>query len=391
MDIAALRALIPATDEMVYLNTGWTGPSPTPVLERTAEVARRESQLGPASPDWLQEATAVEEGARIAAARLLGCDPSDLLMTHGTTAGIRIALFGYPWQPGDELVVCDLEHPAISGAAAVLAERYGVVLRTARVPPDAAPRVALEAIAAELSDATRVVALSHIQYSCGLRMPIAQVAGLVHAAGAVLVVDGAQSVGHIAVDIRQTDADFYAFSGQKWLLGPSGTGALYVTARGQSAIEPVFSLRPQQIGSPTGAENSEGALQRHGLASLNTPLLAGFTEAVQLATAAGPAAVEGRTVALGTRLREALATAPRVRIVGPLLNPGACGLTSVQVPGWQPAALVDALWTRYRIAARSVRVPPAVRFSTACFNTEEEVDGAVNALMELAHTPPPTE
>ena len=114
MDFVTLRNDIAATRSMTYLNTGWAGPAPGRVLRRMAEAVEAESSLGPAGPDGRDFARRTSAEATIAAARLLGAEENEVLITHGTTEGVNIVLHGLPWEPGDELVTADLEHPALS-------------------------------------------------------------------------------------------------------------------------------------------------------------------------------------------------------------------------------------------------------------------------------------
>lgn len=122
----------------------------------------------------------------------------------------------------------------------------------------------------------------------------------------------------------------------------------------------------------------------HSLTSQSTVVRAGFAEAVALNLELGPQRVEAAARALGDRLRAGFAELPHVTFNGPTHEPGTTGLTAISAEGWEPPALAAALWERHRIAARAVVYPPGVRFSTAPFNDECDVDRAVEAMAELA-------
>ncbi|MBM3941045.1 MAG: aminotransferase class V-fold PLP-dependent enzyme [SAR202 cluster bacterium] len=375
MDHTMLRERIAVARDAIYMNTGWAGPSPSGVLDRVHQALTREAGLGPASPDGIAFHRALLREAREAAARLLRAGVDDVFLTHGTTEGVNIVLHGLDWRPGDELVTCDLEHPALADAAALLAERRGVVVRTASMPPDATPRHAVDAVRQALTPRTRVVALSHVQYSSGLRLPAREIADTTHAAGALVLYDGAQTGGHLALDMAAIGADAYAVSGQKWLLGPTGTGALFMNPRIRSAVRPLLDR---------AAEGDHA----YTLASHGAPLLAGFAEAIRIHEALGPAAVEARALLLGARLKGLLGAIPGARLTGPVDAAASCGLVTIAIDGWPPPAAVDRLWRSHRIAARAVRNPDAVRFSTAPFNTEAECEAVAAAVRELATTAP---
>ena len=390
MNISGLRDSISATRDIIYLNTGWAGPSPEAVVTRIQTVLEEERSVGPASLAGLRLSKEARERAQSAVAELFKVDAEEILLTHGTTEGVHIVLYGFPWRPGDELVTCDLEHPAIATAAAVLTERYSVSIRKLEVPPDAAEADMAELFSTAIGPQTRVVALSHVQYSCGLRLPVRSIADAAHRVGALLLVDGAQTAGQIPLDLRQLGADFYAISGQKWLLGPEGTGALFIAHALSRSLEPLLTTHPladawDRLVEPLGGGYP---LRRFSAASQNTALVAGFAEAVSLLLETGIEIIEAKANDMADRLRSRLAAIPGCSITGPMAPDVSCGLVSVAVEGWPPPRLVDELWTRWRIAARAVGYPPAVRFSVAAFNTEAEIDMVIDALGSLASAQP---
>jgi L-cysteine/cystine lyase len=390
MNIAKLRDSMSVTRDAIYLNTGWAGPAPEPVVTRIQTVLEEERSVGPASLAGLRASKMVREQAQSAVAELLNVDAEEILITHGTTEGVHIVLYGFPWRPGDELVTCDLEHPAIATAVAVLRERYGVSVKKLKVPANATEAEMTQLFSAAIGPETRMVALSHIQYSCGLRLPLRRIADAAHRADALLLADGAQTAGQIPLNVRELGADFYAISGQKWLFGPEGTGAIFVARDLSRSLEPLFTTHPL---ADTWAERLKSIatihpLQRYSAASQNAALIAGFAEAVQLLLEIGVEAVEAKTNAIADRFRSRLAAMPKCSVTGPTAPEVSCGLVSVAVDGWPPPKLVDELWSQWRIAARAVDYPPAIRFSLAAFNTDAEVDTVVDALSTLAGAPP---
>jgi selenocysteine lyase/cysteine desulfurase len=357
---------------MTYLNTGWAGPSPTRVIERMRTVAQQESDAGPAGPDGRELARAVEEEAREAAGALLNVPADDIVLTHGTTEGVNIVVSGLSWQPGDELLTTDLEHPAIKTPATLLAERQGVIVRPVAMPADATPEQAVEAVAQALTPRTKLVALSHIMFTTGLRIPAKETVQAAHDAGALVLLDGAQTGGQMILDVPAIGADFYTISGQKWLLGPTGSGALYMSPAGRERVSPLFTSPGQ--GSRTG-------LAGYALTSQSTPIRAGFAEALHTNWELGRESVEARIMDLASRLRAGLLDIKGVSISGPSAG---TGLTVVSVDGHEPAAMVEAMWASERIVARTVAYPAGVRFCTAPFNNEADVDRAIEAMRRLA-------
>lgn len=365
---------------MTYLNTGWAGPSPAAVLERMRASLEEEALLGPASPQGLAIGREAAVEAIAGAAKLLGAGDDEVALTHGTTEGVNMVLHGLPWQPGDELVTADLEHPALAATTKVIAERYGVVLREVEIPSQASAEEMVTRITGALTPRTRLVALSHIQFTCGLRMPLEPIAVAAHEAGALLLVDGAQTGGHIVLDMPSLGADFYAISGQKWLFGPTGTGALFVRREMRERLRPMF------VAHDLDAGGRRAGARLYELTSNGAGLAAGFAEGLRIHHELGPERIEARTKALSDRLRLGLQDAPGVRLTSPTDPDTACGLVSVAVDGMEPDEVTKALWDNHRIVGRNVASPAAVRLSTAPFNTEEEMDLTAAAIREIAKT-----
>ncbi len=391
MQPAEIRDLIEATREVTYFNTGWTGPSPEPVVARMREVFEREVRNGPASLENLRLSREESDNCRSVVAQLFHAQPDEVMITHGTTEGVHIALFGYPWQPGDELVTCSLEHPALAQSANVIEDKFGVVARRVETPADATEEEQVRLIGDAIGPKTKIVALSHIQYSCGLRMPIAPIAEIAHRAGALVVIDGAQTGGAIDIDARGLGADFYAISGQKWVLGPQGTGAFYAASERIREINPLFNThaladKRAEMGENAGPPN---ILQRFRVTSQSTALVAGFGEAIRLLLDVGFDKVEEHGLELASHLRAGIAAIPGCSTTGPLEGSSTSALVSVAIENWAPSQVVEALWDRWRIAARSVNSPPAVRFSCHVFNTPAEIDRVLNAVEALAKETPP--
>jgi len=385
VDLESLRNAIAVTGEQIYMNTGASGPSPSPVLTRIRDALELQSASGPASKEGNALNRRATDEAQAAAAGLLNADPDEIILTHGTTEGVHVVLHGYPWQPGDELLTCSLEHSAVATPASVLEQRRGVSVKRVEVAPDASAGEIIESIASGLSARTRMVALSHVEYTCGLRLPIGPIAHLAHEAGALLLVDGAQTGGAISLDVRELDVDFYSISGQKWLLGPQGTGALFVRREQWRALEPMFTthaLADRRAQNPDFPVTPR-PLQRYRISSQSPALLAGLTEAINLACSIGIGAIEAHSLALARRLKKLAGSIPGVSLTGPMDDDVSSGLVSLAIEGRRPQEVVQELWDRSRIAIRAVNNPPAVRFSLASFNTEAEVDSVAGALAAL--------
>jgi selenocysteine lyase/cysteine desulfurase len=381
MDFPELRASTPATSNMTYLNAGWAGPSPDAVVERMREAAARESAGGPAGPEGHAYVREIEASTLAEAATMLGVSPDDVLLTHGTTEGVNIAMGGLAWEPGDTLLTSGLEHPGIKTPSTLLGDRRGVNIHTLDLSPTASADECVTAFRAALTSNVKLVALSHVMYTCGLRIPAKEIVDAAHEAGALMLLDGAQAVGHIALDLTAMGVDFYATSGQKWLGGPGGTGAFYVRPDRRDALIPQFRA--------PGLDFTEG-FALYSFASQGAVDRAGYGEAVRLHNTLGSVNVESHNTALATQLREEMAKIDGVSFTGPTSGSTATAITTFAVDdwsgGWDAAAFSEALWERHRLVARNVLHPDGVRLCTAAFNDASDVEAAVVAIKALVGT-----
>ncbi len=211
----AFRAQFPVFERLEYLNAGTTGP----LAERAAHAARERIEnvvlkRGRSGPAHFDELLRIREEVRAAYAAVMGCASNEVALTYSTSDGLNIVLHGWDFQPGDEIVTSDEEHPGLLGPLGLLREDRGVKLTI--VPFDDVPHA--------VGPQTKMIACSHVSFMSGNVMDIPALAQ--H--GIPVLIDGAQALGAIPVDVRALGCDFYAGSGQKWLCGPDATGCLYV-------------------------------------------------------------------------------------------------------------------------------------------------------------------
>jgi L-cysteine/cystine lyase len=244
----------------------------------------------------------IREGARAAFAESVSSDPERIALTHSTSGAMNLVLGGLAFAPGDEIVTTDNEHPGLLEPLAALTRRYGVVVRVAEALQGSDP---LDAIASQIGSRTRLVALSHVLWANGRILPLRAISEAAHAAGAPLLVDGAQGVGAVDVDPVALGVDAYAGTGQKWLCGPNGVGFLWLADGFEERFEVAAPSYYTRDFRSEGAPFWPGA-RRHDGASLATAGLAGLTAAVEFRRqlvgwsegAAEMAGVRARCVAL---------------------------------------------------------------------------------------------
>jgi L-cysteine/cystine lyase len=391
MDDAWMRPLrdrIPVLARCTYLNTGTAGPLPEPVSSAMHDEADWEITHGRGDfttfPRYLEQVAET----RALVARLLRVEAGEIALTHSTSEAVNIVLWGLRWRPGDRVVTTTLEHDAVAVPLGLLAARFGVEVRWADIGHG---EHALEAIARETEGGARLVIVSHIVWSTGAVLPVGEIADLAHARGAALLVDGAQSCGALPLDVTVQGADYYTVSGQKWLCGPEGSGALYVRS---SRLEEVQVTWASYFSA--AAHDYRGRVRPHPDARrfeptlFHRPALAGFLASLRWAQDdVGVARAHARSLALATHARRRLEGVAGVEVLTP---PGTAGpLLAVDLPAFPPAhlhALALALSAR-GIVCRSIDHPPyALRASFGFFNLEREADELADAVVEAARRGP---
>ena len=386
MDVQKLRDEIPVLANLTYLNTGWSGPPPRRVAQALKDRINLELNEGPTTPPVQERGREVQVQARQAAARLFNADPEEVMVTRNTTEGLNIVLSGLDWQEGDEIITCNLEHGSVLITSLVTGKRHGVKVRVVDLDPHDSRETILGKFEAAFTSRTRLLFVSHVEFSTGLRMPAAELTRLAHDRGAQIMLDGAQTGGHIHLDMAAEEFDFYSIPGQKWLLGYEGVGALYIR---QELIERIYPAHSggRAVVHPVDYDNVQlaaaGMEKFHG-GSSSVPLQAAFLEAVQFVEEVGVREIEERNRQLAARLKRQLSDLPAVQVYSPMEPELSSGLVSFALSGWEPPAAVERLWSGHRIVVRQVDYPPGIRASFHFFNTEDEADQLAQAVKGLA-------
>jgi len=391
LEVDSIRAEIPATDSLTYLNTGWQGPCPRSVIAAVQETFAMES-AGPTAPPANQKRLDIFRAARRATAGLIDATPQEITLQQNTTEGINIVVSGLGLKPGDEVITCSLEHPSVVVPIYCSRERYGTKAKIVPLSADDSDAEILSRFEDAITPATRLIILSHVTYGSGQLLPIAAISRLAHERGGYLLLDAAQSVGQMPVDVRELDCDFCAFPGHKWLLGPAGTAALYVRRDLIERLEaPKVAHHAAHFYDFAGRfEPNRDTIDKFELTTVSVPLLAGLLAAMEFIEGIGVDTVLQRAVHLARYATRRLARIPDLQLVSPASEEAiVSGLVSFSLPN-VPAGLVTAcLWERGRVVARTIPDAACTRLSLHVFNTEAEVDATVAIVEELARGGPP--
>ena len=366
-DVGAARADLPSATASAYFNAGSFGPLP-----RRADAAMRAHldtsfERGRIGQVGFERMFRQLDETRTAFARSLGVHDDTLALMHCTTDGLDTVLWGLGLEAGDEIVTTTHEHPGLTAPLEELTRVRGVVVRAVE------PR--LEAIVAAFGPRTRLVALSHVLWTNGDVLPIAAIAKAARAVDALVLVDGAQSVGAIPVDVEALDVDFYTVSGQKWLCGPSGTGALWVRPAALSRLGTPWPWYLSKSRGPDGVRDWT-TTRRLDATTLSMTSMAG---AIAALTWHREQVERGALACAGERaraVREGLARAPRVRLV-PSAQPSP--LISFTVEG-ESATAVSARLEAAGILARPIPGFDFVRVSVGFWNDDADAQRLLKAL-----------
>jgi selenocysteine lyase/cysteine desulfurase len=211
---AEFRAQFPVLERFSYFNAGTEGPVPRRAADAVRQRMDAELVGGRAGKDYFESVKSLAADLRAGYARVLGCDIADVALTGSTTDGVNTILSGLDLRAGDEIVTSDEEHPGLLAPLGRLTRRSGVNVRV----------VPFAELAGAVTSSTRLVACSHVSWVGGQVVDTAALA----ATGVPVLLDAAQGVGAVPVDVHALGCAFYAGSGQKWLCGPEGSGCLYV-------------------------------------------------------------------------------------------------------------------------------------------------------------------
>jgi cysteine desulfurase/selenocysteine lyase len=373
---------------LVYLDSAASAQKPRAVIEAMVGAMEHSyANVHRGLHTLANETTEAYEAARKTVARLLGADEAEIVFTKGGTEAINLVAsgLGQGLNPGDEIVLSEMEHHANIVPWHFLRERQGVVLKFTPVTDDG--RLDVEAFKGLLTERTKVVALTHMSNVLGTVNPVAELTRLAHDAGALVLLDGCQAIVHQAVDVKALDVDFYVFSGHK-LYGPTGIGALYGKAERLAALPP-YQGGGEMIGNVTLEEISY-ADPPHRFEAGTPPILEaiGLGAAIRWIEGLDRAAIAAHEHALYDHVRDRLNGANWLQVLGEA--PGKGAILSFTVAGAHAHDVAQIL-DKYGVAVRAgthcaeplmrrFGVTSSARASFALYNTHEEADAFVDAL-----------
>jgi selenocysteine lyase/cysteine desulfurase len=356
VDAARLRAEFPVFERVAYLNAGTCGPLPAAsrrALDEVVDLAEVDGRRAAYHDRFL----VLRDRQREAYAALLGAHPDDVALTTSTSDGVARVLAGLRLGEGDEILTADAEHPGLLGPLLGARERHGVAIRVAP----------LAELPEHVTERTRLVACSHVGWVAGDVAPRID-------AGVPVLLDGAQGVGAVPVDVRALGCAFYAGSGQKWLCGPIGTGMLYVAPEWRERLRPLgyAYVNYEDATRALDAAALHPTARRFDTSALPPELSAAALAAVDVLAGFGWDRVHARGRALAAALAGRLAEAGRT--VAPRGD-----TTLVAWEDADPRAAQDRL-AAAGVAVRFLPGTPYLRASVGAWNDERDLDRLLAAL-----------
>lgn len=378
---------------MIYLdNAATTMHKPQTVIDAVTQAMCSLGNAGRGATSGALDAARTIHACRAKLARLLGCPRADhVCFTLNSTAALNTVINGVV-RPGDRVVTTVLEHNSVLRPLNRLATERGVTVEHAGC--DASGVLDYDELERLVTPGTRAVVVTHASNVTGNAVDVSHVAAIAHAAGALVIVDASQSAGAMHIDMQAMGLDVVCFTGHKGLMGPQGTGGLAVAegidvapwAMGGTGVHSFNALQPLEW--PTRLE--AGTLNGHGIAGLSAGL--DFIEAQ-----GGVEAIAAHERSLAERFLAGVREIPGIALYGAFDQPMRSAIVSLNVGDIDSAEISDALMQGWGIATRpGAHCAPlmhralgterqgVVRFSFGYFNTDEEVDTAIEALRDLS-------
>ncbi len=361
MPQAALAAIFNAYEQIQSLG---------PFGLKTSEWVMRESQA-----------------TRQAIGTELGVAAASIALTENVTVGCNIALWGIDWQPGDRILLSDCEHPGVIASIQEICRRFGVSVDPLPLLATLNTGDPISAIGDRLTAQTRLVVFSHVLWNTGQVVPVAEIAAAIRQYRSVkpiqILIDAAQSVGLLPLQLDSLGVDFYAFTGHKWWCGPEGVGGLYIHPQARASLSPTFigwrGLDYSSANLPLVTDS-----RRYEVATSAYPLYCGLQAAIATHQAWGSALDRYQQILkLATYLWQSLQRIPQVRCLSQTAPQS--GLVSFQIDTGNHAKLVQSL-ERDNFYLRTIVEPDCIRACVHYFTTTTEIDALIQAITALVPT-----
>lgn len=380
---AAARRHFLVPEGVAYCNTGTLGASPREVVDALSEGIRRlETDLAAwpyEQPDG-EPLTGYQKLPELRAAlgRFIHAPGEDIALTQNATMGINFLANGLDLAEGDEVVSTDQEHGGGISPWRLLARRRGVVVKELPLGPamEQGPEAIVALFESAMTPRTKVVMFSHITTGLGALLPARDLCALARDRGALSIVDGAQAVGQVQVDVQALGCDAYVGSPHKWMMAPKGTGFMFIRRDVQDRFW--TTLASQQWDN-----HEDGAFRFMQYGTGSVPVVEGLEAALRFIGKLGMPRIERWDAQLTRQLRDGLAGIAGVRLASPADPRLTAAITTFRVEGVKAKALQDALWEK-RVRVRAQSGERGVRLSAHLYVSPADVDTVLDVTRRVA-------
>lgn len=374
--------------DTVFFNPATVGAMPKVVVERTTAHL---NMLAKSAAEWAYKDDNAEQyisgynnllPLRTKVARLLNAGVPEIAMTDNVTNGMSYMANGLNLSPGDEVISTNQEHGGGRSPWMLREKRSGIAYREIALgKPIKDAQESYETLVRAFTPKTKVLMVSHMITGSGAILPVKELCAEARKRGIITILDGAQTIGQIKIDVQDIGCDVYLGCFHKWIGAPCGTGFMYIR---KDLMPNVWST---VASSRWDNHEDEGfRFTQRGTGSFS--LLMGLDAALDFHFQVGPERVYSRIKFLGKRLRDGLRSIPKVKIFSPADESMCAGITVYNVEGWSGPALQDEYWTRARMRPRSQGKEFGLRHCTHIFNSEQEVDKAIALVKDFAAEKP---
>ncbi|MEK7399182.1 MAG: aminotransferase class V-fold PLP-dependent enzyme [Candidatus Poribacteria bacterium] len=370
-----IKEEFPASSKNSWLCTGIVGVMPKSAAKALADIIMRfETEFF----FHHSEVDSAVETLRGRLANLISAkNPTDICFTRNPTEGIIIGLSNIDLNSGDEIVTSNQEHGALLDRLNFINNRGRAKLRMFEIHGD--PEETLQSMKSQINEKTKILAFSHVSCQSGIRLPVVEMCKLAREVGAYVLLDGAQTIGNIPVNVTDYDCDFYVGNGHKWLCGPLGTSFLYVNPDSEISLSSTFMA--------FGSAGDDSATKRNALrfeyGTRDKMLLYGLLKVFELYDKWGWQMKEGRIKELTAYLREKMSAIPKCSMITPMDWEKSSGNTSFTMEGYTWDKVNSYLSSEWKIYLRAVPEISVNRVSTSYFNTYKEVYRLIEALKAM--------
>ena len=364
----ALRKHYLFQDDVIMMNNGTVGPMPKTVFNTLVKTFRRQCT----NPyDVYNFISRKKNEVRIKLAQFINASPDETVINRNTTEGMNFVANGLDMEPGDEVLISDMEHPGGIHPWRLKEKRYGISIK--EVPIGLPPENVNDFISPfekAITSKTKIISISHTVFISGLIAPVKELCSMAHEKGVLVVADGAHAIGMLNLNMKDMGVDFYATSPYKWLGAPTGVGVLYVKKEVQDRLWPTIASY--------GWDSNEDATKLETLGQRADSIIVALGEAMDFQNVIGRERIERRIKALAGYLKKELKKIPGIKLhtsEDPYLSGG---LTAFSIEGIDPKKIVNYVREKYNIVIRTVgskeKGTYGVRVSTPTYVSFKHID-----------------